>query len=363
MKMIDQPSELSSLRSTRFVTSEVELSKVTPNSTKAKIIAIDSHHLSRMALVDLLLLDGYEVIESANELYLFDDIVIKQPDLVLLDVTVSELQSFELCKRLKQNEQTSRIPVILIALVDDRSTRLNCLEVGADELMVKPIDRVELSTKVKSALDRKRLNDGLDQTEQVLFTIARAIESRSSDNGSSCTRIATFAKEFGEYLQLATEEIDNLVFAAHLHDVGTIGIPDAVLLKKGELTAEERGLIAEHVLIGEKILKPLKNRSGVLPIIRHHHERWDGSGYPDRLVGKQIPRLAQIFQVLDIYDALTSQRPHKQAYSPTQALEIISDETAKGWRNPKIVKQFTEFVQWREQKNNSSNGKISTVKQ
>jgi putative two-component system response regulator len=318
------------------------------NSAKAKIIAIDNHHLSRMALVDLLLLDDYEVLEIAQEPYLFDEIAQEQPDLVLLDVTAFESEGFELCKRLKQDERTNRIPVILIALVDDRSTRLNCLEVGADELMVKPIDRVELSTKVKSALDRKRLNDGLDQTEQVLFTLAKAIESRSSDNGGSCTRIASDAREFGEYLQLASEEIDNLVFAAHLHDIGTIGIPDAVLLKKGELTPEERDLIAQHVLIGEKILKPLKNRSGVLPIIRHHHERWDGSGYPDRLVGNDIPKLAQIFQILDIYDALTSQRPHKQAYSPAQALEIITEETAKGWRNPEIVEQFTAFVQWRE---------------
>jgi putative two-component system response regulator len=357
MKMIDRPSGLSSSESDKFVT----LTSSKLQSAKAKILALDTHHLSRMALVDLLLLDDYEVLEVEDKTSFFEEILSKQPDLILIDTTTSQLDGFGLCKQLKQSESTHRIPVILITLADDRQSRLSCMEVGGDDLMTKPIDRIELSAKVKSALDRKRLNDGLNQTEQVLFTIAKAIESRCSDSASSCARIAALAQEFGEYLQLSAEEIDNLVFAAHLHDIGTIGIPDAVLLKKGELTSEEKHLIAQHVLIGEKILKPLKNRSGVLPIIRHHHERWDGTGYPDRLAGDAIPRLAQIFQILDIFDALSSQRHHKQAFSPAQALEIIDQETAKGWRNPKIVEQFRAFVQFREQTRASIETKKSIV--
>ena len=155
-------------------------------------------------------------------------------------------------------------------------------------------------------------------------------------------------KAFGEYLHLSTEDVENLAFAAHLHDIGTIAIPDAVMLKQGELTAAEKELIREHVLFGEEICQPLRNRSGVLPIVRHHHERWDGTGYPDGLSATQIPYLAQIFQVIDIYDALTSDRPHKQAYSPAKALEIMLEETRKGWRNPQLVKQFATFIHEQE---------------
>ena len=174
--------------------------------------------------------------------------------------------------------------------------------------------------------------------------IAKAVESRSTDRGSSCARIADLVREFGEYLQVSPEEIEDLVFAAHLHDIGTIAIPDSVMLKKGELTTEETELVKQHVLIGEKICQPLRNRWGVLPIIRHHHERWDGTGYPDALCHSAIPFLAQVFQIIDIYDALTSDRPHKQAYTPHEALEIIAEETAKGWRNPDLVARFTAFV-------------------
>ena len=221
------------------------------------------------------------------------------------------------------------------------------MEAGGDDILVKPLNRIELSTRVKSLIQQKRLNDGLDRTEQVLFTIAKAVDSRSEYNGGS-VRVASLVKSFGEYLGLSAAEIDSLSFAAHLHDIGTIAIPDAVMLKAGELTSEEKELIRQHVLIGEEICQPLRNRHRVLPIIRNHHERWDGTGYPDGLSGSDIPYLAQIFQIIDIYDALTSDRPHKKADRPTEAFAIIMDETNKGWRNPKLTAAFTDFIRSRE---------------
>jgi putative two-component system response regulator len=312
--------------------------------TRAKILIVDDHALSRITAVDLLSLDNYEVLEADSSLLAIDYILEQKPDLVLLDLIMPRMDGFEICKLLKQDERTCHIPVIFMTVADEREYRRKGMEVGGDDFLTKPLDRFELLTRVKSLINQKRLNEGLDQTEQVLFSIAKAVESRSSDSGSSCARISALAQGFGEYLQLSQEAIDNLVFAAHLHDIGTVAIPDAVLLKKGELTPEERELIHQHVLIGEKICQPLRNRRGVLPIIRHHHERWDGSGYPDGLAGNKIPQLAQVFQILDIYDALTSERPHKQAYTPAQALKIISEETAKGWRNPYIVEEFTAFI-------------------
>jgi putative two-component system response regulator len=314
------------------------------NSEPGRILAIDDRPLSRMTTVDLLSIEGYEVVEADGSSDLFNYILETNPDLILLDLMLPQIDGFELCKQLKQDERTCRIPVIFITIGDDRLARLRCLEAGGEDLLTKPLDPLVLSARVKSSIQQKRLNEGLDQTEQVLFSIARAIESRAVYKENSPTKLDDLAKAFGEYLELSLTDIENLVCAAHLHDIGTVVIPDAVMLKTGELTPEEREIIHQHVLIGEEICQPLRNRRGVLPIIRHHHERWDGSGYPDGLTGSNIPFLAQVFQILDIYDALTSKRPHKEPFSPEQALEIIREETAKGWRNPKLVDRFITFI-------------------
>ena len=314
------------------------------NSHSARILVIDDRPLSRMTAVDLLALEGYQVLETESDRSIFDAIQEQQPDLLLLDTMLQGKDGFELCQQLKQDNRTADLPIILTTIEASREQRIRLTQVGADDLLTKPLDRFELAAKVKSLLSRKRLNDGLDQTEQVLFSIAKAVESRSSDRGGSCARVADLVKMFGEYLELSAEDIENLVFAAHLHDIGTIAIPDSVMLKEGELTEEEREMIGQHVLIGEQICKPLRNRRGVLPIIRNHHERWDGSGYPDGLAASEIPYLAQVFQVIDIYDALTSDRRDKKAYTPDEALGIIQDETTKGWRNPELVSAFASFI-------------------
>ncbi|WP_019507157.1 HD-GYP domain-containing protein [Pleurocapsa sp. PCC 7319] len=319
-----------------------------PNLIPAKILIIDENPLSRMTAVDLLSLDGYEVLEADNESSILASITEQHPDLILLDVMMRQLDSFAFCRQLKRDRRTADIPIVLTTLSDSREYRIKVMEAGGDDVLVKPLNRIELSTRVSSLINQKRLNEGLDQTEQVLFTIAKAVDSRSVNRGSSA-RVVSLVKSFGEYLNLSAEDIDNLAFAAHLHDIGTIAIPDAVMLKKGELTTEERELIRQHVLIGEEICQPLRNRSGVLPIIRNHHERWDGTGYPDGLHGSAIPYLAQIFQVIDIYDALTSDRPHKKAYTPVEALNIIMEETQKGWRNPQLIAEFTDFIRSQEQ--------------
>jgi putative two-component system response regulator len=314
-----------------------------PDLPTAKIIIIDENPLSRMTAIDLLLLDGYEVIEADNPTSVLSKIIEQQPDLILLNTKLTEVDSFILCRQLKENYRTNNIPVVFTTLINNRDERIKAMEAGGNDVLLKPLNRIELSTRVKSLINQKRINDGLNQTEQVLFTIARAIDKRSVTKGGM-VRVASLVKSFGEYLGLSGHEIDDLAFAAHLHDIGTIVIPDAVMLKVGELTVEERELIRQHVLIGEEICQPLRNRSGVLPIVRHHHERWDGTGYPDSLSGATIPYLAQVFQVIDIYDALTSDRPHKQAYSPAEALEIMQEETKKGWRNPELIQQFTLFI-------------------
>ncbi|ACK73628.1 response regulator receiver modulated metal dependent phosphohydrolase [Gloeothece citriformis PCC 7424] len=318
------------------------------NCEPAKILIIDEHPHSRMAVKDLLCLDGYEVIETDENLNITDHVLKKRPDLILLDVMMPQMEGFKVCQQLKQDERTSGIPIIFMTVAEDHQLRRRCTQAGGDDVLTKPIERLKLSSRVKSLIEQKRLYEGLDQIEQVLFAIARAIENRYPNNGNSCARLATLANSFGKYLQLPFSSLQNLRYAAYLHDIGMVSIPDEIMLKKGELTPEERGIIQQHVLIGEEICQPLPNRRGVLPIIRHHHERWDGTGYPDGLVGNEIPWLAQIFQILDIYVALISERPHKKIYHPQEAIEIITEEGAKGWRNPELVKQFTNFIITRE---------------
>lgn len=317
-----------------------------PDLSTAKIIVIDENPLSRMTTSDLLLLDGYEVVEIDNSKSAFQDVAQQQPDLILLNAMMRQLNSFALCRQLKENYSTANIPIVFTTLTSNREERIRAMEAGGSDVLVKPLNRIELSTRVKSLIEHKRINDGLNQTEQVLFTIAKAIDSRSTTKGGS-DRIATLVKSFGQYIDLKEREIEDLVFAAHLHDIGTVVVPDAVMLKAGELTPEERELIRQHVLIGEEICQPLRNRSGVLPIVRHHHEKWDGTGYPDGLSKTDIPYLAQVFQTIDIYDALTSDRPHKRAYSAKEALQIMQEEASKGWRNPESIEQFTQFIRSR----------------
>jgi putative two-component system response regulator len=314
------------------------------DSDAPKVLIVDDHAASRMTAVALLAMEGYEVIEADSGSTAVELVTQKQPDLILLDVMMPGLDGFEVCQLLKQDEHTRLIPIIFVTALNDRRSRIRGIEVGADDFLSKPFDRVELAARVKSLVRQKRLNEDLDHAEQVLFSIARSIESRDPNTGDHCERLVKLGQAFGEYLNLSRNQIRDLMWGGYLHDIGKVGIPDSVLLKKGKLTPEEWKIMRQHVLIGEKICQPLRSMQGVIPIIRHHHERWDGSGYPDGLRGENIPYLAQVFQIIDIYDALTSERPYKLAFPLEEALVVMQEETAKGWRNPQLMQQFAEFI-------------------
>ncbi|AKG21874.1 response regulator [Calothrix sp. 336/3] len=312
-----------------------------------KVLVVDDHAASRMTAVALLAMEGYEVVEADSGVVALEMVTDKQPDLILLDVMMPGMDGFEVCQLLKQQEDTRLIPIIFVTALNDRRSRIRGIEAGADDFLSKPFDRVELAARVKSLVRQKRLNEDLDHAEQVLFSIARAIESRDPNTGNHCERLVQLGYAFGEYLHLSRNQIRDLTWGGYLHDIGKVGIPDAVLLKKGTLTPQEWITMRQHVLIGEQICQPLRSMQGVIPIIRHHHERWDGSGYPDGLQGNDIPLLAQIFQIIDIYDALTSERPYKKAFTPEEALAVIEQETQQGWRNPELMQQFADFIRTR----------------
>ncbi|MBD1913598.1 MULTISPECIES: HD domain-containing phosphohydrolase [unclassified Leptolyngbya] len=314
------------------------------DSDNPKVLVVDDHPSSRMTAVALLSVEGYDVLEAENGLAALESVIEINPDLILLDVMMPGMDGYEVCRRLKQDEQTRLIPVVFVTALNDRRARLRGIEAGGDDFLSKPFDQLELSARVKSLVRQKRLNEDLDHAGQVLFSIARTIESRDPNTGDHCERLVNLGQSFGEFLNLSRAEIRDLVWGSYLHDIGKVGIPDHVLLKTEKLTPEEWEIMRQHVLIGERICEPLRTMRGVVPIIRHHHERWDGSGYPDGLSGNSIPFLAQVFQMIDIYDALTSERPYKAALEPAASLQVMREETQRGWRNPELMEKFAAFI-------------------
>ncbi len=324
-------------------------------SSPASLVQVDVSHLlvvddqpnSRMLLGDLLEGIGYRVSEAESGNQALQMLETFQPDLILLDVMMPGLDGFEVCRRIKANEETRLIPVVLITAASDRKNRVRGIEAGADDFLSKPFDESELLARVRSLVHQKHLNEDLDHAAQVLFVIARSVESRDPTTGDHCERLVEMAESFGEFLQLPRQMIKVLAWGGYLHDIGKIGVPDAILGKPGIHTPEEWEVMKSHVLLGEQICRPLRTMKDVLPLIRHHHERWDGGGYPDGLKGEEIPLVARIFQVIDIYDALTSERPYKRAFTVQESIDILREEVAKGWRDPQLVDSFFEFLRSR----------------
>jgi putative two-component system response regulator len=314
------------------------------NSDRPKVLVVDDHPSSRLTTIALLSVEGYEVLEAENGQIALECIAKADPDLIILDVMMPGMDGYEVCRRIKQDEHTRLTPVVFVTALSDRRARLRGIEAGGDDFLSKPFDQLELSARAKSLIRQKRLNEDLDHASKVLFSMARAVESRDPNTGDHCERLVLQGKSFGEYLKLSRAEVRDLMWGGYLHDIGKVGIPDAVLLKVGNFSPEEWQIMRQHVTIGEQICKPLRTMQGVIPIIRHHHERWDGSGYPDRLKGNEIPLLAQIFQVIDIYDALTHERPYKRAFTAQESLDLMFQEMERGWRNPDLIQQFTEFI-------------------
>ncbi|HEV2489767.1 MAG TPA: HD domain-containing phosphohydrolase [Candidatus Acidoferrales bacterium] len=305
-----------------------------------KILVVDDEASARIGLEALLRRQGYEVRSTADGQSALTECAAYQPDLVLLDVMMPGLDGFEVCRQLKARPETRLIPVVLVTGLSERNDRIEGIDAGADDFLNKPIDVSELNARVRSLLRLKSFTDELENAEAVLFSLARSIEARDPCTHGHCERLAEFSAQLGEQLGLPAEEIKALRRAGIVHDVGKVVVPDVVLLKPGPLNTKERALMREHPTVGERICAPLKTFRLVLPIIRHHHERWDGSGYPDGIGGEKIPLTARVLQVADVYDALTTDRPYRRALPPDEAWKIIQKEVNRGWWEKRLVKEF-----------------------
>jgi putative two-component system response regulator len=298
---------------------------------------------------ELLASRGYDVSTASSAEEAEDRLAQSQPDLILLDVVMPGKSGYELCRELKDDPHTRLIPVVMITGLSDREDRLRGIESGADDFLNKPIFPEELFARVKSLLKLKEFTDELDSAEAVLCTLGLSVEARDPYTEGHCERLAQYASDLGVHLGLDHESLIALKRGGYLHDLGKIRVPDEILKKGSNLTVEEWAVMREHPVIGETICKPLRSLKLVLPIIRHHHEHWNGEGYPDRLVGEDIPLLARILQVVDVYDALRTERPYKPALSHEDAMTVMQDESQNGLWDAHLVNEFLAMLERQRQ--------------
>src|ERR1700686_3894552 len=308
------------------------------------VLVADDQAPNRELLEELLTAQGCNVITVPDGAAAVEELSRTQVDLVLLDVMMPQLNGFEVCEKIKNNPDTYLIPVIMITALSDKQDRLEGIKVGADDFLTRPVDRTELLARARSLLKLKQRTDELERAESVLFSLARSIEGKDPYTHGHCERLAEYSARLGEHLKLSEEQLIAIRRAGVVHDVGKIAVPDAILLKPSRLTPEEWALIKKHPVVGGRICAPPKSFRMVLPIIRHHHEKFDGSGYPDGLRGEAIPVTARVLQVVGVYDALTTERPYKKAFSVAEALQTMREEVAKGWWDPHIFAQFEQLV-------------------
>src|SRR3954464_4047656 len=266
------------------------------------------------------------------------------PDVMLLDIMLPGGDGFSICRRLKENAATRLIPIILVTGLGDRESRIEGRRAGADDFLTKPVAPKELIARVGAAARLKRYTDDLDSAASIVMTLAVMIEARDGVTEGHCHRVANHATAIGRALGLGASDLQALHRGGFLHDIGMLAIPPSVLLKDGPLEPEEYERVKSHTVIGDELCRNLRTLQAVRPIVRHHHERRDGSGYPDGLRGDAIPLVAQIISIVDLYDAVTHSRPYQRTQSPDDAIRLLRTQADEGLRDGAIVETFADVL-------------------
>jgi putative two-component system response regulator len=308
------------------------------------VLIVDDLDVNLRLFRRLLEPEGYVVLVAEDGNTAVEMVRQHLPDLVLTDVRMPGCDGFELCQMLKVSPETRLIPVVLMTGATEREDRLKAFAAGADDLLSKPVDAVELRARVKSLVRIKRFTDDLDSAETVLRTIALMIEARDPMTEGHCHRLANYAVALGAALGFSEDDQATLRRGAYFHDIGKVAIPDALLLKPGPLTAEEYGRMKQHTIIGERLCQDVRVLRPVRSIVRSHHELLDGSGYPDGLRGDAIPILAQVIGIVDVFDAITRARPYKPALSHDVACRELERDVQRGRRAASLVDVWVSLV-------------------
>jgi putative two-component system response regulator len=307
-----------------------------------KVLLADDYEPTLLGLSALLEAAGHTVLTARDGREAVDLAMAQRPDVILLDVMMPRMSGIEACAEIKSVAATRFTPVVLISGSGDRQNRVAGREAGADDFLNKPVDVEELGARVSSAIRLKRLTDELESAEALFLTLGRIVEARDPYTEGHCERLAHYAVALGMALDLDQPDLDALSRGAFLHDIGKIAIPDRVLLSQGKLSAEEFELMQRHPVIGDELCSTLRSLDRVRPIVRHHHERLDGGGYPDGLSGDQVPLLAQIVRIVDVFDALTTDRPYRPALPVAVAYKMLLADAEAGWCAVDLVKRFIE---------------------
>lgn len=313
-------------------------------SSLGRVLVVDDIEANRTLVTALLTRDGYRVDAVASGAAALERVRSDPPDLVLLDVMMPPPNGFDVCRALKADAGTRLIPVVLITALQQSEDRIQGFEAGADDFISKPFNAHELRARVRSLIRIKRYTDDLDSAESVILSLALTIEARDGYTEGHCERLARYAAALGRHIGLSDEDVRVLERGGYLHDIGKVGIPDAILLKPGRFTAAELAVMQQHAVIGDRLCGELRSLRQVRPIVRHHHERQDGTGYPDGLRGDAIPLFAQIIAIVDVFDALTTARPYKAAVAVADACTELIAEAQRGWHRRDLVDTFVALV-------------------
>jgi len=311
--------------------------------TRPKVLVVDDVAANRELLQGHLDDLGYDVREARDGVEALEAVAAEEPDLILLDIDMPRLDGIAVCEQLKAHPTRRLIPIVILTASNDRSTRLRGIAAGADDFLSKPFDAKELLVRTKVLLRQRALNQRLDATEGVLFALARAVEARDRHTIHHAERVGRYAEAMGAAHGLTHEDGELLYHGGVLHDLGKIAIPDAILLKPGPLTATEFATMRQHSVEGERICLSLRSVSYYLPIIRHHHERVDGAGYPDHLAGTDIPIGARITAIADGWDAMVSDRPYRVGLDEDEAIRRLRQGAGTQW-DAGLVRVFVDLL-------------------
>jgi putative two-component system response regulator len=314
---------------------------VTVTDKQTILIIDDDQELAEM-LQNLLRAQGYDVSHARDGLEAIDAVACSPPNLILLDLEMPRMDGFEVCRRIKCDPRTRLIPVIVLTGHNETELRPRIWDLGADEFLTKPCQTLEVLSRCRSLLRIKNLVDELESAESVVFALARTIEAKSTYTQGHSERVAKYALTLAARVGISTDEQAALQRGAALHDIGKIAIPDGILDKPGALTKEEYEIIKTHPMTGVHIVEPLHSIRDAVPLIRWHHERMNGQGYPDGLFAGAIPFLTRILAVADVFDALSSARSYRPAMPHSKCLATLKVSAASGELDPELVGIFCE---------------------